>query len=252
VEPGYYLIKAALLPGSNGYADYLPTYYGNALLWSDATTYTFSGLVSISTWPQQAQILLTPGQNPGGPGFIGGFVSDGANFSGGGGEHRGEGDAVGGVSIVLTLPDGTPVAQTTTDANGQYSFPNLAWGTYVLTIDVPGLPPVSITVTIGPDQPSVTGIHFKIDDDSAVVSGTNDLGTAGFVKIYPNPAQDVLWVECIENAQLTLTNATGQVLRQLHSTNQGTQMTVADLPSGVYFLTVRTATAIQTLKVVKE
>ncbi len=252
VQPGHYLIKAALLPGSNGYADHLPTYYGNSLLWSDATTYTYSGLVSVNTWPQQAHILLTPGQNPGGPGFIGGLVSDGANFTGGGGEHRGEGDPVGGISIVLTLPDGTPVAHATTDANGQYSFPNLAWGTYVLTIDVPGLTPVSTTVTIGPGQPSATGINFKIDDDSAAVSGTDDLGAAGFVKIFPNPVRDVLWVESVDNAQLTLTNATGQTLRQLSSSSQRTQVTVADLPSGMYFLTVRTAAAMQTLKVVKE
>ncbi len=252
VQPGHYLIKAALLPGSNGYADHLPTYYGNSLLWSDATTYTYSGLVSVNNWPQQAHILLTPGQNPGGPGFIGGLVSDGANFTGGGGEHRGEGDPVGGISIVLTLPDGTPVAHATTDANGQYSFPNLAWGTYVLTIDVPGLTPVSTTVTIGPGQPSAANVDFKIDDDSAVVSATDDLGAAGFVKIFPNPVRDVLWVESVDNAALTLTNATGQVLRQLNSSSQRTQVTVADLPSGMYFLTVRTAAAMQTLKVVKE
>ena len=250
VLPGQYLIKAALLPGSNGYADHLPTYYGNALLWSDATTYTYTGLVSIDTWPQMAHILLTPGQNPGGPGFIGGLVTEGANFTGNP-DDRSEGDPLSGISIVLTLPDGTPVAHATTDANGHYSFPNLPWGTYVLTIDVPGLTPVSTTVTIGPGQPSVTNVHFKVDGDSAVVSGVEDLDAEIFVKILPNPVSDVLWVESAETLQLSLLNAQGQAVRQLLSTDQRTPVAMADLPAGVYFLTVRTGSATRTLKVVK-
>lgn len=250
VPPGYYLIKAALLPGSTGYADHLPTYYQSSLFWHDATTFQYSSF-SPNDWLATAHITLIKGQNPGGPGFIGGLVSQGANFTGNN-DDRGEGDPLPGISIVLTLPDGTPVAHATTDANGQYSFPNLPWGTYVLTIDIPGLAPVSTTVTIGPGQPSASNVNFKVDGDSAGVSGTDDLGAGVSVKIFPNPVRDVLWVESIENATLTLSNATGQVVRQLPSNSQRTQVTMADLPSGMYFLTVHTATAMQTLKVVKE
>ncbi|HMX40769.1 MAG TPA: carboxypeptidase-like regulatory domain-containing protein, partial [Saprospiraceae bacterium] len=132
VVPGYYLIKAALLPGSTGYADYLPTYYQSSLLWSDGTTFEHSSMSPYNSY-EQANIVLVKGQNPGGPGFVGGLVSEGANFSGGQSD-RAEGDPLPGVSIVLTLPDGTPMGHATTDAQGQYSFPNLPWGTYVLTI----------------------------------------------------------------------------------------------------------------------
>jgi hypothetical protein len=66
VDPGTYLIKAALLPGSAGYEDNMPTYYGNVLYWDEA---------SLATAPNNTFyiISLQQGINPGGPGFIGGL-----------------------------------------------------------------------------------------------------------------------------------------------------------------------------------
>ncbi|GAB4498741.1 MAG: hypothetical protein OHK0019_34610 [Saprospiraceae bacterium] len=95
VPPGEYLVKAALKPNSSGYDEHLPTYYGGALLWSDATPVVVNA-ISGSYSTDNIYIPLVPGQNPGGPGFIGGFVNQGANFAGFAGnneaESLGEGD----------------------------------------------------------------------------------------------------------------------------------------------------------------
>jgi hypothetical protein len=235
VAPGQYLIKAALLPGSNAYADYLPTYYQSALMWSDATTFTMNTLAPYSSYGY-AHIALIQGQNPGGPGFIGGLVSEGANFqsAGNGPEFSGPGDPLGGVSIVLTMLDGTPMAVAVSHTNGQYGFPNLPYGTYILTIDVPGLLPVSTTVTIGPAQPSHSGINFSVGQHSASVSAQSPENEL-FARIFPNPVADVLTVEAPLGSQLLLSDAQGRALRQWSAQSPATQVPMAALPAGVYF-----------------
>ncbi|NJN78631.1 MAG: hypothetical protein HC803_10165 [Saprospiraceae bacterium] len=71
---GLYLVKAALLPTDADYANYLPTYFIQSLNWSNAQ---YVGPVS---WGLAAfiNIQLVAGNNPGGPGFIGGLVVNGA------------------------------------------------------------------------------------------------------------------------------------------------------------------------------
>ena len=252
IQPGNYLLKAALLPGSTGYNEYLPTYHESALLWSDATPVAIGALTN---FPVQEIIAISmiPGQNTGGPGFIGGLVSEGANLTGGGDEAEslGEGDPFPGASVVLTLPDGTPVAATTTDANGLYGFAGLAWGTYVLTLDVPGLAPVSVTVTIGPDQPSVTGVEFKVDENSISLP-TQEIILEKAVRIFPNPVHGVLTVELPSAAELTLSNAQGQAVLKTQENGAFARLSLHGMPSGIYFLTVRMANSQQVLKVMIE
>lgn len=254
VPPGVYLVKAALKPNSNGYDEHLPTYYGGALLWSDATPVVVNA-ISGSYSVNNIYIPLVPGQNPGGPGFIGGFVNQGANFAGFAGndeaESLGEGDPFPGASIVLTLQDGTPVAATLTNAEGEYGFPNLAWGTYILTIDIPGLEPVSITVTIGPDQPSAQNINFKVDEDSATLP-TQEVGNENPVRIFPNPVHDLLTVELPAPAELTLVNTQGQAVLRTQENSPQVRLSLRDLPDGVYFLNIRMANNTQVLKVMIE
>jgi hypothetical protein len=251
---GPYLLKAALLPGSPLYENYLPTYYVGSLLWSGATPIQ---PLSTPDWADDCAVphfwlYLIPGQNPGGPGFIGGLISEGANFTGGGDtEKLGDGDPFPGASVVLTLLDGTPVAAAVTDANGAYSFPNLAWGTYTLTLDIPGLAPVSVTVTIGPNQPSLTNVNFKVDENSVALP-TQEVDLENLVKIFPNPTRDVLTVELPASAELTLSNTQGQTILRTFENSPQRRLSLRDLPGGIYFLIVRMASGSQVLKVVKE
>lgn len=251
---GPYLLKAALLPGSPLYADYLPTYYKSSLLWSGATPLQ---PLSIPNWAGNCGVPhfwlnLIPGQNPGGPGFIGGLISEGANFAGNNDtEKLGGGAPFPGASVVLTLLDGTPVAVAVTDVNGQYSFENLAWGTYIITLDIPGLTPVSATVTIGPGQPSLTNVNFKVDENSVALP-TQNIVAEKLVKIFPNPTHDLLTVEIPAAAELTLTNMQGQTILRTHENGPQARLSLSELPGGIYFLNVRMASGLQILKVVKE
>ncbi len=249
VNPGRYLIKASIVPGTVGYTEYLPTYGHSALLWSDAqryTVYPYSG--------NGAYIYLIPGQNPGGPGFIGGLISEGANFTGGHtqAEFSGEGDPIAGASVVITLPDGTAVAATTTNAAGVYSFPSLAYGTYVVTINMLGIPPVSTTVTLSPAQPGFSGINFDVTQNGATLS-SKDVDIEAFTKVSPNPVRDVLQVDLKDSeGELLLTNMQGQIMQKVAVNATQMRLSLASLPEGVYLLTARTAKGSQSTRIVKQ
>jgi len=248
IAPGQYLVKAAIVPGTVGFNDLLPTYGHSALFWSDAhrfSVYPFSGNGAI--------VYLIPGNNPGGPGFIGGLVSEGANVTGGNpqAEFSGEGDPVPGVSIIITLPDGTAVAAATTNANGAYSFPSLAYGTYIVTIDIPGVAPVSTTITLSPEQPGFSGINFNLTE-SGVVLSAKDVDFEAFTKVSPNPVRDVLQVELADSAgELLLTNMQGQILQKVAVNATQMRLSLASLPEGIYLLTARTAKGSQSTRIVK-
>ena len=97
VPAGSYLVKAALSENSIGYENYLPTYHGDVLFWDDAT------YVDVPYDFFSADIHLIPGENPGGPGFIGGLVIEGANFTGFADTRDGEGDPIANVQVIFCL-----------------------------------------------------------------------------------------------------------------------------------------------------
>ena len=82
------------------------------------------------------------------PATIGDRVWDDVNANG---ADDGE-PGIGGVTVILTDADGTEVARTTTDANGNYRFTGLIPGTYTVSIEVPSgyaAATTSMTVTVG-------------------------------------------------------------------------------------------------------
>ena len=70
-----------------------------------------------------------------------------------------------------------------------------------------------------------------------------------FVKVYPNPATDYLFIKSDLNYQSTLYNVAGQ--RVLESSSK--QLNVIDLPTGVYLLQLKSeANTISTFKIIKK
>ena len=70
-----------------------------------------------------------------------------------------------------------------------------------------------------------------------------------FVKVYPNPATDYLFIKSDLNYQSTLYNVAGQ--RVLESSSK--QLNVLDLPTGVYLLQLKSENnSISTFKIIKK
>ena len=72
------------------------------------------------------------------------------------------------------------------------------------------------------------------------------------IKVYPVPANDRLFIQSpVQGAmQITLLDQTGRVCRNMHSTTNSTEMNVADLSSGIYFLRFETENNTITKKVI--
>lgn len=240
VMPGNYLVKAALLPSSTFYNDYLPTYHTKASLWSSATN------VSITTSPYTlANITLIKGSNPGGSGFIGGFVSVGANKTG---------DPVEKADVLLFTAAGNPVAFVKTDGGGQYAFNNLAFGSYKVRIEVVGKPSEEYLVTLDANNPSAANGNFEVNskDIKLKKSGTGILETTAVaLGIYPNPASNNVSVS-FENAAagsaiITISDLAGKVVKTVaYPATQGNNILSIDLDglkNGLYIIGVNTAHA---------
>ncbi|TSA49290.1 MAG: PKD domain-containing protein [Sphingobacteriales bacterium] len=118
VAAGSYLVKVAADTQSANYTTLVPTYYGNVLFWNNAVT------VLVCPSQSNVNISLTIGVNPGGPGFVGGLVSQGAN------RMMNFGDPMNHIEILVLNMNNTPVQYQYSASNGLYGFNNLGYGTY--------------------------------------------------------------------------------------------------------------------------
>jgi hypothetical protein len=237
--PGAYLIKAFLDPDSDWYEDFLPTYHHSSLFWHEA-----SEVVVPNPAYSFYYIFLIPGDNPGGPGFIGGLVSEGANIWSGGGDNRGAGgEPLAGVSVLLFNNQEAPVTHTLTAADGSFAFPDIAYGTYKVVVEIPGLEQGEKWVTIGPDKPSVGNISFEVGENG-ILAAVKNIGKPIESVVYPNPAKEQislsLSLEQGARGLLTLSTPDGRVVMtqplELTGGGQTISIPLEGLSPGVYAL----------------
>ncbi|RMG31619.1 MAG: PKD domain-containing protein, partial [Bacteroidetes bacterium] len=246
VGPGTYLVKAALLPGSPNYHSFLPTYLGDKLFWHQAIS-----VVIATSDVYLPPINLVPGANPGGPGFIGGLISEGAN--------KQAGDPLANVSVLLLDIDEHAITHTVTNEAGEYSFDNLAWGTYKVFVEIPGKLADPWIITIGPDQPEMTSADFVVEEFT-ITTGFDKPSFGEVLSLYPNPATNTVYVDLelktAEKLTLSLISMMGQeVLRQQVQLTAGRhqlKLPVEHIPEGVYLLNIRAKEQLIAIRMIKQ
>jgi hypothetical protein len=244
VPAGDLLVKAALDASNPDYSHYLPTYKENSLTWNNAHAVSFTLGAN--------NIHLIHGINPGGPAFIGGSVKQGANKS------TGVGDPLPARLIILTTVNGDAVAFTYSDASGNFSFPNLAYGSYKLFGDVWGKQNPELLVNVDAVTPTVNDIIFQENSQNFAGSATgiNDPAINTSIKAYPNPVKDRLVVSIPDASDMitsaSLTDLKGQVVytRAFNATTVSIPM--EDLPGGLYLLNVSSVKGITHLPIMKQ
>ena len=121
------------------------------------------------------------------------------------------------------------------DANGVWTdvLPTIDQANNTLTYDFTEL--ISFTtVTASSVNATLSVYPIKIND---------------FVKVYPNPATDYLYIKSNLNYQSTLYNLAGQRVMQSNAKT----LNVVDLPSGVYLLQLKSENnSISTFKIIKK
>ncbi len=259
VPMGTYLIKAALLPTDPDYANYLPTYFVQSLNWSNAQ---YVGPIPFGL-PALIDIQLIAGNNPGGPGFIGGLVVNGAGRPINGTVTLVEDildlEPMEGVSVLLLDANDNAITHTVTAADGSYSFSNIAMGTYNVHVEEVGKVTYDANVVVDANGLNHTNVHFTVHDGMVTLTGTYDVTNVEDFQVYPNPVSNTANVQLqLKDAMdLTLSVSTlmGQeVLNQNMKLNAGTNtfsVEMSDLPAGLYLLSLKSNSDIITYKIQK-
>jgi PKD repeat protein len=246
-------LKAAPLLAD--YPTQMPTYADTSLVWSNATT--FYPLVQS---PFIHDFATKFGVNPGGLGFIGGLISQGAN------KMSAIGDPVPGLRVLLrNHATGEVLAYRDTDANGRFSFANIPLGDYEI---VPDRAPVSTTnvplVSIDAQTPVRDSLTFSLHStwlELEIPSVSVLPPLPGFaVAVVPNPfghAADLqLRLDAATEVDVRVMDVMGRLVARmqpgpldvgLHTMRIGEQ-----LSAGTYFVQVRAGTSLSVLRVVKK
>jgi len=239
-----YLIKSFLLPSHINYSNYLPTYYGNSLMWSD-------GYSIRPNTPLVANVELQSGVNSGGPGFISGNVLLGANKS------TSMGDPLPGRIIILTDDNDNAIGYTQSDVSGQFKFNNLQYGKYKIFGDVMGKDcdelllnltnSNNVFVTFEERQQTFHPRLVTLNINTSSQSKYKD------ILIYPIPVVDVLHIKGLSTeASVSLYNILGKIVfSETILPKKESSINLSTLPSGNYIITITTNEYVHKLTIVK-
>ncbi len=235
--PLQYMTKAKLLYGNNpGSSGYIPTYYSNTLYWSTASHVTHT-----NTNDGTNDITMQYGTVPAGPGFIGGNVLSGAN------KHTTGSAPVDGMMVYLKDNNGSIISYTYTDGNGNYSFSNIANGTYEIypeEMNYLTTPWPEIVV----DNIEWAAINFKKNTTEMTITpylqndGVKNVN-AQTLEIYPNPVDADIYLTAGTtdgNCHLAICDMSGKEIWKgdVNLSNGKGKAHIGDIPSGVYMATV--------------
>jgi len=234
---GQYLVQAHLAPASNYFFNYLPTYYGDVLYWSQATYIT----VGPNTQGLSYDInLIGSFFLSNGSGFIGGNVSIGIG-------NKSTTD-IDNVLIVLLDAMNEPILYTYSDANGYFKFENLPFNTYAVYAEVWGKEPIPATIVLDNNNSTVDNVLIVINDLN-VISSINNLYNVYFENInnlYPNPAADYFVLEFAMkqniDIEVVMCNILGvEISREKYNAVSGLnriQINTSDYAKGLYNLSL--------------
>ncbi len=237
VAAGTYLLKAALRSQSSYYQNYMPTYYDTVLFWNQATDVVCSGNNFV-----QCDIHMLQGNNPGGPGFIGGKVNKGANF---------RSNYMKGIQIMLVDEFDRPVAYTFSDGKGEFSFENIALGSYKVYAEIIGKISYSANVVIDETNKTSDNITFTVNDDNISVSINNQFSDMikSIGNIYPNPSSNAvnINVSIVKPVEfnISILNQLGQIVlttkENLQTGNNIISLEVSQLEMGFYTVLINSS-----------
>jgi PKD repeat protein len=225
VPDGNYYIMAIPFD-SNGY---LPTYYGNTISWEQAT------LVSLGTPNNPYNINLVPSnQMTPGPGSTSGQINMGDVSS----------SMVDKINMILLNDQNQPIGFSSVSAAGTFGFPTMAYGTYYLHAEMPGVTSDYVMITLSAEKPHAD-VVMTFSGNSILGIG-NKVSVVDSYSVYPNPVTDHLTInidmkqDVVANAELY--NMTGQLVVKsqaiLNQGNNTVRIHTAALQSGIYSLRI--------------
>ncbi len=227
VPNGNYNILAVPADGST----YLPTYYESTLFWQEAATVNAAQSVN----PLNITLQNSQGNTSTGPGSIVGQINQSTLRSG----------FIGQIIVYLTDSDHNILQFTQVSSNGEFSFSNLAYGTYYIKPELAGVyseyQQVILTTETNQVDLTLTFTGNSILGDPEKTEALTD------VSIYPNPAAEttrVTWTLLKgKSVSISVCDLSGRhLMSQTHSLNSGqsgVDVQVGELKPGIYLMRIR-------------
>ena len=226
---GDYKVKTFPSTSSVNAGKYLPTYYGNALLWTKAET------IHLNATAWEYDIVMIPNfEYTSGDGLIDGVVS----------MEESDNPSLCDVAVILFNEEDNCLTYIKSNREGKFEFVELPYGTYKVLAEVPGMYTYPTSITLSAENPTIENLSIVVyEDDMAFGIGNNiDNKIAGLGDLYPNPAHSYINLEfnLSEGSQVLffILNQGGQVVdKQMDQYNAGdhlVQLNTSHLPSGMY------------------
>ena len=236
-----YFIQAELTDGSAYFGDYVPTYHFDALNWETA----WPVFPLPMEWGYDVYLQASQTVNSG-SGAIAGTVNEQ--------ESRG---LMSNVEILLLRLDGSPITYLRTNENGEFDFPELEFGTYIVYTEIVGIETTPATVTLSAESPTAE-VNIVVTNGEALL-GVGEIASKFIDEVsavYPNPVTEKssVNVEMKEsgNVQISVTNQYGQVV---FATNQDLSTGISkidlntnSLSPGLYIVSVKANDNIATVR----
>lgn len=227
----YYIYAIPILP-----ENYLPTYYGDVLDWQSATLVVLGQPVN----PYNINVIAA-GNIESGNGNINGQVNTGGLKS----------TSLDQVTMLLMDSEGTAIAYYKLEAEGDFTFPQLGFGTYYLRAEIAGVTSDLVTVILTDENPTAT-VNMTFTGNR-VLGIKDETSKVTSWSLYPNPAVDNLTVSLdmkeYTQAELSIYSFSGQKSWSATKTlNTGTNRMVipeASLKPGIYHLRIKSADGLQ-------
>lgn len=154
-------------------------------------------------------------------------------------------------TVNVSTTDTAPASFTKISAGNFIVTPNITWIQYTYTLPA-SYDSTPVYVGIRCLSPDMFG--FAVDDFTVTATA---LGTQNFFSqnyaVYPNPADSVLNITGKNNVEVTsaqITDLNGRVVKTVNGAVS--QINIADLTAGVYFLKLNSAQGAGTTKIVKK
>lgn len=240
-QSGKYILRAVPDSSSSTYDNVVPAYHTSALSWKNAQEVIIKG---DSGKTYIADIELPNTQKDTGQGRVSGKITEAGPR-----KRPGPGDPQGGIEILLTKPNGTPVEFDVTNQKGQYEFTNLAYGNYTVQAEIPSFNTTKLNVELDSTNQARDSVNFEVDKDNRAIissleekqSSTSELKK---LQVYPNPVTNEMniKVQATEKSRLTLRlrNEKGELVKaktvDVRPGPQQIAMEISQVSNGVYFL----------------
>ncbi|RLD37058.1 MAG: hypothetical protein DRI83_04520 [Bacteroidetes bacterium] len=228
-----YVIKIGLTEGSANFDAVVPSYYPSMMLWQDAA----SVMLDEDNFESHTSLLETIELETG-PGGIKGRIIDDKRWEL---IHtRGFSD----VPVILTDMLSQPLGWTRANTNGQFTFNNIAYGSYLVYADLTGMYSLPETVILSEDYPLVDSIFIEMSLTPLLSIREPEQRMFDILALYPNPAKSSinLNISAEENAgiEIMVYNQLGQqMLGENHMIYKGEnklEINISNLPESIYFL----------------